>query len=270
MSYISKKLLAKQTDEIAVKTEIQEKIQYLIDSLCTKFDKHGVKYSLDAGTLLGFYRDGKPILGDGDADVIVNIDDLNVDFLRNYSANNLNWLNRHRVEHVSVTRCTGSEMLRRKENHIVEVPTDLVFTDVDKFGRQIKFSGAKKPLYVDIFVMYDWNKLQGFETLQNADELRTKYQDYYITPFGWGTGTWEYDLTYLRIPKRIADEVSNLIGKNGTSYSVFKETEEFIVRRYGKNWNIPDPTWSVFSKKNAADDKICTNEVPFNHFKYEF
>ena len=61
--------------------ELFEKLK--LDNLrktCALCDKHNVKYFLDAGTLLGLYRDKKIIRGDSDNDISIFAEDITPEF----------------------------------------------------------------------------------------------------------------------------------------------------------------------------------------------
>jgi len=268
MGLINKKLL-KTYSEDEIYSEFQEKLSYLIDSVCSKFEKHGIEYSLDSGTLLGYYRDGGVIRGDGDADITVKADDITIDFLKEFS-DNFSWNTKHHhYPWTEASRSTATQLIDLKLDNKIHIPVNLEYTEKDQSGKRIKFSGMRKPLYIDIFLLYDAEKLIAEESSDDTEKFLKDTKDFYFFPFSYGRLDSNKSVSYLRIPKYIVDSKKQLT-VNNKQYQIYSETEEFLIRRYGESWDIPDPKWHILKSKVSVDDKIMFTEVPPNFFKYQF
>ena len=188
------------------------RLKNLIDT-CNLCDKHKVRYHLDAGTLLGLYRDKEMINGDSDNDIAIMAEDITPEFLIAIS-----------------DYCVSPEAKRNflqpnkfpdfKDTKSYLRPLSLKYHTLDGEGKRLKFNG--KMIWTDIFILYP-------------------HKDYHLFMLG---------MKYFRIPNKFLGKRGSLTYK-GNKFSTPTNTEDYLEHVFGKGWVSPDPTY-ISSKDNKS------------------
>lgn len=180
---------------------------------CEICKKHKVKYHLDAGTLLGLYRDKAMIDGDSDNDICIMAEDITPEFLKAIS-----------------DYCVSPEAKRNffqpnsfpdfEDKELQLKPLSLKYHTLDGTKR-LKFKG--KMIWTDLFILYPQD-------------------DYHLFMLG---------MKYFKIPNKFLSKKGSL-SHEGNTFKIPNPVENYLEHVFGKGWPEPDPTY-VSSKDNKGD-----------------
>ncbi|HRW20569.1 MAG TPA: LicD family protein [Bacteroidales bacterium] len=177
-------------------------------------DKYKVPYWLDAGTLLGLYRDKDLIKGDSDNDIGINIKDVTYEFV--------NALAEHANFPMSKQSFYSGEELSKLFDTDEFVPVkNLKYTTLND---------KKQPVKIDTEI---WTDLVFY--CDNEDYL-----------------TYKIARNYFRQPKKFLKSLKS-IRRNGYSYKIPGDVEGYLEQEYGEGWSTPDTSYSSYQDKSRKN-----------------
>ena len=182
-------------------------------------NKHKVRYWLDAGTLLGVYRDKAFIPGDSDSDVGIFAEDVTAEFLKDIGDNGKFPINPQSFWNVNDL----TEQLEKDEFVPIKC---MKFVALNGNGRPVKI---KDYIWTDVYFFYPFKE---------------EYM-YYCASL------------YYRIPKKYVDGFKKL-SHEGFSYTIPGKVEDYLEHEYGKGWTSPDPGYRSYqdpARKNFVSKK---------------
>jgi hypothetical protein len=188
------------------------RLKNLVDA-CAICDKYKVRYALDAGTLLGLYRDKKMIDGDSDNDISIMAEDITPEFLEAIK-----------------DYCISPEAKRNfmqpntfpdfEDKETFEKPVSLKYHTIGSDKKRTKFKS--KMIWTDLFILYP-------------------HEDYHLFMLG---------MKYFRIPNKFLGKAGSLTHE-GTKFKIPTSVEGYLEHVFGKGWSEPDPNY-VSSKDNKS------------------
>jgi hypothetical protein len=213
------------------------------------FDKVGVTFWLDCGTLLGAVRDGKLIEWDADIDLgtwynnmkqIVSAFPL---FKKKGFRVILN--KRYGSAHISKSCGVGVCLFRRTGDYAWKL-----FPAVNKrIGRLL-----------GLFI----NRLTSLETYTKPEGKRfVRKSEFFLAPFPLKLRGFMTDVTWSImdrcdcivpwvVPRRYFEKLST-IQFYGVEFNIPSEIERYLEYRYGKNWRAPNKNWIWFKDDGAVN-----------------
>jgi phosphorylcholine metabolism protein LicD len=179
---------------------------------CALCDKYKVRYWLDCGTLLGFYRDKKMIDGDSDNDIGIFAEDITPEFLEAIA------------DHARSTEGKSNFFQPGKfpdfeDENAATRPLSLKYHSLDK-NRQVKFKG--KLIWTDLFVYYPHKDYHLYMLSRNYFRVKSDHISSFKT------------LTY-----------------EGTKFKIPSKVEPYLENVFGKGWSEPDPNY-ISSAENKG------------------
>lgn len=184
-----------------------------LTAVCELCKAHRVRYYLDAGTLLGLYRDKKIIEADSDNDIAIFAEDITPEFLEAIAPFAKS------PENASMF-FQPDEFPDLQDQELFIQPKSLKYHSLSKSNRRLTFRG--KEIWTDLFILFP-------------------HKDYYL---------FKLSGNYFRIPKKFAKGFSQLTHK-GISYKIPNPVEDYLELVFGKGWETPDPHY-VSSKENRG------------------
>jgi lipopolysaccharide cholinephosphotransferase len=194
--------------------EVFEKMK--LDNLrktCALCDKHKVRYFLDAGTLLGLYRDKKIIRGDSDNDISIFAEDITPEFLKELGAF-------CKAPEADANFFQPNEMPDFEDEETFLNPLSLKYHTLSTNGRRKSYKG--KLVWTDMFVLYP----------------HKNYRLFMLGP------------KYFRIPEKFTKKLGQLTHE-GTTFRIPNPVEGYLEHVFGEGWATPDPHY-VSSKENRG------------------
>lgn len=184
--------------------EYKKELIVLLNRVVEMLDKHNVKYMLDCGTLLGFVRDKKMIRDDGDCDLFIFGETLNMDFIDEL-------MNAGLMRNDPKSQFANYKMLYDSfvKGKYIE-PVGLKVEDTTK-----PFFRPNNPFYpsIDLFV---------------------------FVPYGQERYARFIRQSYVRHNRQVTDEVVDYTMQYGT-YKIPKQYDAMLKCYYGDGWVTPDP-----------------------------
>jgi len=181
------------------------KLKNLI-ATCELCDKYNIPYFLDAGTLLGLYRDKKIISGDSDNDISIMAKDITPEFLE---AIKEYCISPEAKFHFFQPGTLPN--FNKKEDYLR--PLSLKYHTLDGEGKRLKFKD--KMIWTDLFILYP-------------------HEDYHLFMLG---------RKYFRIPNKFLKNKKTLTHK-GIKFKIPAMVEEYLEHVFGKGWVSPDPNYT--------------------------
>lgn len=195
---ISKKLSDKEVKDR--KNLLTKNLQQFIE-IC---NKHKVRYWLDAGTLLGLYRDRELIPGDSDNDVGIHVEDITLEFLEEIGNNGKYPLAKQSFWNVN-------DLIKQIETDEFVPIKGIKFVSLNGSGQPVKI---KDYVWTDVYFYYPFKN----------DCI------YYCGNH------------YYSIPTKYINGFKSMV-RDGFVYTIPGNVEKYLEHSYGKGWVSPDPTY---------------------------
>lgn len=210
------------------------------------FDKAGIKFWLDHGTLLGAVRDGKIIEWDTDIDLGAAYDNIDkiISVFPELEKRGFNVFldfcyDKHSVLHITRFDCNASVLL---------------FRVIDDNAWAIDLTGENlitKFLIPNLIIMLSqraYAKPQGIfvgKVLKYYLSLLPPALKRYFCDMAWSV--WERcggKYAAIAVPKRYVEKLET-IEFYGMKFNIPSEAEKYLEYIYGTNWRIPKKEWDT-------------------------
>lgn len=215
------------------------------------FDKHGIEFWLDCGTLLGAVRDEKFISWDGDIDLGI----WNIQINKLYAASQELRDRRFKVSvrdwegrtFILTENCGIDVYLYRLIDNVATmkwlINKKMIAGQILDYLHRVTSEqrrvvvGSNMPVSVTKILYKIVNALSPHLRRRLADVIWLLYEK---------TGC----VIHLSIPDRYFNKLSK-IQFYGMEFKVPAETEEYLVYRYGENWKIPNRDYVHYKDDGA-------------------
>lgn len=174
----------------------------LLNKTVSILEKHNVKYMLDCGTLLGFYREGRLLPNDGDCDLFIFAETVTWPF---------------------VQELVEKGLLRDKRTGQTQNSID--------FKRSFEKGAFIEPKFLKVI-----DKSQGFFLM--SDPIYPSIDLFFYVPFYGERYNRFVRTTCVRFDRSITDEVETFKCQYG-EYKIPKQTDAFLKCYYDDTWNVP-------------------------------
>ena len=229
----------------SIDSETSSTFLHQLEELTSLFDKYGVRYWLDSGTLLGVVRDGTILASDPDIDIGVRAKDAdNLVFVLR-ELNDLGF----RINTIRYRRNVVSYWIVPNASLSGNVRP----IDIKLFRQCGKYAWCASVEFLDRFdgnshTLMLWRRLRG---------LVWRIWTYLIPELSVRVWPLKYffDVSCWWVPAQYFDEIVRL--PNG--FVVPADTAQYLAYRYG-NWKIPVSHWD-YIKDNMAYKKELPEEL---------
>ena len=202
--------------------EYKESLRNLLKKVCALCDEYGVKYSLDCGTLLGYWRDGDICKNDGDGDLYVLAETLTPEFIE-----------------------AIKPMMRDKKGGQIMPSAEIL--------RSFKKGSFIPPKFIQVE-----DRSQGF--FRENNPFYPSVDMFVLVKYGAERFGKVFRTYWVRFPDEIVSDLVRFKCALG-EVSVPRKTEELLRIYFGDTWKVPDDSFrDNFRSLKYAYWGLCSNE----------